>query len=94
MRVNVIEPFHGVFDLVLVGTHVADKDEGVVVFDLLERAFGREGEGDDGVFGAAGESRDGFAGVFLGSWETEGFGEMEGGVTYKIRCLFLSVSQL
>ena len=75
---DLVEFLTGLLDGGLLGSTVADEDEGVVVFDGLDGGFGAHGELDDGVGvednGVLGSDSKGNGGALLGlgDWATEG----------------------
>lgn len=65
--------------MVLVGTDVADEDEGVVILDLAHGRLGGEGGLDDGELIQGGVTVDGLTGVLGGTGELQGLGQVEAG---------------
>jgi hypothetical protein len=65
-------------DLVLVGARIADKDEGVVVFDAAHGLFRVQGELEDGMgVGTGNNGQDSLARVLGVAGKTKGLGETE-----------------
>ena len=76
--VNIIELLESLLDLTLVGLDVDNKDESVVLFDLLHRALGIERVDDDLVLIEAGLMRNALAWVLWRAREDEGLRAVEG----------------
>jgi len=76
--IDIVELLQGLLDLSLVGTDVDDKDEGVVLLDLLHGALGVEGVDDDLVLIETGLMGNRLAWVFWCARELEGLGLVEG----------------
>jgi hypothetical protein len=76
--VDVVEGLESLLDLGLVGLDIDDKDEGVLLLDLLQGALSVERVNDDLVLIEAGRVGNRLARVLGGARQDEGLGPVEG----------------
>ena len=76
--IDIIKLLQSLFNLSLVGLDIDDKDQSIVLLNLLHGALSVERVDDDLVLIETGNVGDGLAGIFGRAGELEGLGAMEG----------------